>query len=203
MFGLAPCYADIVLLLGSAGSGSFDTGVAGPNKTIPFYIRQDVGSSDAIAGAVVDFELSGGVIQSGKVGSEDSVSSPPLFGETNLKLSQFVENAQSVENPNPSFVVNQEFDDPQSVPTSPTLWFELTIDTTGLAGGDYMITLLDPGNSFVSSLNQPVTASGNLTFTVTAVPELSSFALVGFASVSVIAIGRRNSRRRKTSIAKA
>ncbi|WP_146458467.1 PEP-CTERM sorting domain-containing protein, partial [Rubripirellula tenax] len=57
---------------------------------------------------------------------------------------------------------------------APLRWFTVNVDTTGLAPGTYGVTLSSPNASFRNSMNRPVAARANLSFTVTAIPEPSS-----------------------------
>lgn len=193
--------ADIVLSVDSSGATNVDLGLAGPGKSIDIFISQQAGSTDRLFGILAFLRVDAGRIpgaigvetsnnESGRVGG--TTGSAGYFGESNLSVS-------TINKVDDRFVViNQEMTNAaQPVPNDPTRtrWLTLNLDTTGL-DGTFGITM-DDNNTFISS-NPPFPSfvprapNNALTFTVTAIPEPSSLAvLAALGGVSCLIRRRR------------
>jgi len=187
-----PATAEIIVSLDSAGSTSVDLGTPGANKTIDFYISQDAGSSDTMAAIFAEFALSGGVIGQppGTVSSTGSTGTAGYYGAGNLDVSELNRTNDT------RFNINQSFDFEsmlQPIPNDPQrgLWFTLNLDTTGLAVGDYSISLINPDSAFFDPTATAISANSNFAFTVSNVPEPSSLALFGLLGVGAALCPRR------------
>lgn len=200
--------ADYVISVGSDGSTNVNLGLPGPSQSIDFYIGEDVGagSSRSVSGIVATFNIEAGLVEgplgSGGSGTSDNATgtvsatgptgTPGYFGAGNLDISTIIKQSDS------SFSVNQVFTNlsqPVNDFTSPDRWFTLNLDTSGLAPGDYSISLLDPDDAFRDSFNQTVPTRGTVSFTIAAVPEPSSFAILAFAG-GIVGVTRRVRRSR-------
>jgi hypothetical protein len=177
--------ADVVLALDTAGSTTIDTGVAGSGKLLRIYISSD--SADEIQALNTPFTIEAGDVTSGLVSTSGATGTAGFFGAGNLTNSDFVRTSGS------TFVVDQFLTAPQNLldAANRELWFELTIDTTGVASGSYFLRLDDPNSSFFDSGANALTPNNNLTFSVSAVPEPGSLSVIGLASVLLITRRRR------------
>ncbi|MFK7770435.1 MAG: hypothetical protein AB8B55_24710 [Mariniblastus sp.] len=177
--------ADIFLSMDSQGSQNFNTGSAGAGKLLAIHISQDATSNDRLAVWVADFDLEAGDVTGGQVSATGS-GTDGFFAAGNLSTSDFTLTSTN------SFEVNQETTDfDQAIPQEPVRekWFELTIDTTGLADGTYDLILRSPTETFLDPDANFVTVGNQLTFTVSSVPEPGVIHFLGF--LTAFFIGRR------------
>ncbi|MGB7325100.1 MAG: PEP-CTERM sorting domain-containing protein [Rubripirellula sp.] len=203
-----PASADYVVSIGTPGGTNANLGLAGANRSVDFYLGEDVGGSTAqpLAGLVATFSLEAGQVsgtqvlsgtetasnETGTVSAVGAIGTAGYLGAGNLDTSTI-----SKESAN-SFLVNQFFTNiaqPVEDFATPSRWFTVNLDTTGLAAGEYAITLSDPNNSFRNSFNQPVVTRSNLSFTVTAVPEPSSVAALAILGCGGLMFRRTRSRK--------
>lgn len=206
-FVIAPAAsANIIVSLSPGGGGNVDLGVAGAGKRIDFFIGQVPGTSPTVAAAVVTFNLEAGVVEgetrpfpatsdngTGTVSAVGFAGTPGFFAAGNLRTSTISKESDT------SFLINQFYDNlaqPFTDATSPELWFSLNLDTTGLAAGDYAITLANPNDSFRDLTTQSIPVQSNLSFTVSAIPEPAL--LPALTLFSLVGLSRR--RRRQASI---
>ena len=177
--------ADVVLALDTAGGTSVETGGAGAGKLLRIYISSD--SSDEIQALAPTFNVQAGSVTSGVVSIAGGTGTVGFFGAGNLTVSDFVKSAET------TFVIDQFLTAPQTLMNAADreLWFELTIDTSGLASGSYFLQLDDPGNSFFDSASNALATNNDLVFSVSAVPEPGSLSVLGLASILLVARRRR------------
>ena len=187
-----PASADIVVTVNSAGSTNVNLGTAGAGKTIDFHISQDASSSDTMAAIFAEFTISGGVIGDppGTISATGATGTAGYYGAGNLDVSQINRTGDT------SFNINQSFDFEsmlQPIKNDPErdLWFTLNLDTTGLAPGSYSIVLADPDNSFFDPTAATISANNNLSFTVSAIPEPTSLAVLGLVGIGSVLVRRR------------
>ena len=141
--------ADIILSLDANGSNGFDTGTAGAGKLIQVFISQDPGATDTVAGVVADFDLQAGLVTGWTISDTGATGTPGYWGAGDLNASDL-----TPIDGNTAFEVNQEFaSTAHPVMNAPDreLWFDITIDTTGLAAGDYTLTVRNPTGSFIDN----------------------------------------------------
>ncbi len=188
-----PAAAEIIISLDPAGSNIVDLGMAGMDKTIDFYIAQDAGLSDTLAAIFAEFTLDGGVIATspGTVSTTGSTGTAGYYGAGNLDVSELNRTSDT------SFNVNQSFDfesmlQPISNDPQRDLWFSLNLDTTGLAAGDYSITLQNPEATFFDPTATTLPANSSFSFTVSAVPEPSALALMVMFGAGSLLIRRKH-----------
>ncbi len=144
-------------------------------RPVDIFIRSDAADSSIFL--IVDFQISAGSIPStagefdlnGMVG-QGNIQAPPasLFlgaGDTST--------------------LSLDFTNPQLFPAIDTVIARMFIDTTGLTVGVYNINVLGVASEAGG-------AGVNGTFTISAVPEPSTFALVGLTSISLVGIRRRS-----------
>jgi hypothetical protein len=162
-----PVSAQISIAVDSDGSSNINLGPAGPNKSINFFIGQDSAASDDLAAIFAVVDLSGGVVADpAGIVSAQGAGTAGYFGAGNLVVSTI-----GPGDSNSQFEVNQFFGSSQPIMTGANreLWFTLNVDTTGLAAGDYSISLADAGGSFRDSAGAFIAANNNLSFTVSEV----------------------------------
>lgn len=159
--------AQISIALGNDGGTNIDLGVAGPGKSIDFFIGQNIGSNDDLGAVFAVVTISGGVVDSpAGIISADGDGTPGFFGAGNL-----FESTIGPGDSDSQFEVNQFFNSSQPVMTATNreLWFTLNLDTTGLPDGDYTITLEDSNQSFRASDGTFIAANNDLSFTVSSI----------------------------------
>ncbi|MFK7769852.1 MAG: PEP-CTERM sorting domain-containing protein [Mariniblastus sp.] len=179
---------DIVISLNPNGDTTVDTGAAGAGKIITVYIGQDASSSDALLGHTVDFDFSAGVVTGGTVAETGSGAPAGFFGAGNLNTSNFNLDGPTTAN------VDQEFSDGMQPLLNAPLnerWFELELDTTGLANGTYTFQVRDASGSFIDSVGDTVTSNQSFSFSVTSVPEPGSVACLMLVGVATLIRRRR------------
>ncbi|TWU57092.1 hypothetical protein Poly51_30130 [Rubripirellula tenax] len=205
--------ADYVISIGTPGAENVDLEQSRANQSIDFFLGEDLGGSAAqpVSSVVAFFSLEQGLIEGIIVpaGTETATNATGTvsatgagtvgyFGAGNLAASTISKESDT------SFLINQEFTNamqPVNDSLAPLRWFTVNVDTTGLAPGTYGVTLSSPNASFRNSMNRPVAARANLSFTVTAIPEPSSvvaIAILGGGSLLVRRFRRRKSQ--KTSV---
>ncbi len=145
-------------------------------RPVDIFIRSN--ASDSSLFLSVDFQISAGTIPvtagefdlNGMVG-QGNIQAPPA--------SLFVGNGTDIS------TLSLDFTNAQLFPDVDTVIARMFIDTTGLAVGVYDINVLGVASQAGGS-------GVNGTFTISAVPEPSTFALVGLTAFSLVGIRRRN-----------
>jgi hypothetical protein len=162
----------------TVGNGSFAQGAG--TATIDVFVRSD--ANDSTAGLEVAFDLT----QGGTFNAVPGSFGAGFFGAGNLTGgSGFV-----TASPFTSSVLNLEFTTSQLFPSSDVKIATLSIDKTGLGEGTYSIVA---SGLFTEAA---VNTSFNGSFTITAVPEPTTLAFLGFACSGVV--GSRLIRRKKS-----
>ncbi len=190
--GLSTARADIGIAVDTSSSTNANVGV-GPNQTINLFLRETAPSSGTpteLTAITPFFQISAPltvapVVSLAPVGPTDSGSG--FFGDGNLNASGVTPSGNTI------FGINQEFNNPQLLTSTPELWLSISIDTTGIAPGVYQLDILDQGDDF-SNVVDPTAPiffdhNDNLTFTVVAVPEPSSALLV--VGIAMVVASRR------------
>ncbi len=179
--------ADIILTLGGNTSFSPDSGVV----FLDVLAHSTTGESRTAFTA--DFSLSSGGFASNDNGFGDGggftktgqLGQATWIGAGNLQGTSFF----VFDSGDPSLaLVSLDFKNSQPFPTTDQLLLRLAINTTGLASGNYGITV----NSNASS----TTSLGP--FTISAVPEPTSLAIIALGSCGVLRYVRKRSRSKKT-----
>ncbi|TWU41404.1 hypothetical protein Q31b_28480 [Novipirellula aureliae] len=201
--------ADYVISVDSTGGTNVNLGLPGANRTIDFFIGEDVGAGSSLpmSGTTAIFMIQAGIVggtevvpgdetadnATGRVSATGFTGTPGYFGAGSLVTSTIFKQSDLY------FAINQAFPDFSSQPlndfTSPERWFTLNLDTSGLAPGDYAISLENPDTAFRDVDNMPVPTRANLSFTIAAVPEPSSCAMLAVVGGIAGATGRFRRRR--------
>ncbi|MGB7328580.1 MAG: hypothetical protein WBD31_27130 [Rubripirellula sp.] len=180
--------ADVIIAFDSAGAAESSIRQAA-NQKLNFFVSSN--AADRVLGIEIGFLFpSATLVTASDIGTTSS-EDRGFYADTNLSTSSlFVFPFEG----DTEVFVDQELTNVQALGVTPQRWFELTIDASALAIGDYVITLDPSTPGFNTDQIDPQTrlpvpiALANTTFnlSVTAVPEPSTtsfFAITGLALI--------------------
>ena len=158
----------VLISLDVAGNSNVDLGTPGTIEVLNFFISRPAGSgASAISAASPNYTLDAGSISDppGSIApaGTGADSGSGLFGDGNLITGDPIRRDAAT-----MFGINQEFSNPETLTSVPQLWFSLDIDTTGLADGDYAITMTNSDQALflLDGGLTVLTPNNDLTFTV-------------------------------------
>ncbi len=186
--------AAVILSLTANGDSNITVGPPSSSVVIDVYLRQGSGT-DFIQGAFANFDFGAGTLisNSGVFAPTGVDNGGGYFGAGNLLVSTLeLQTSNSLE-------INQELQTATPAPATAQKWFSVQLNTTGLNEGTYNISLRsNPTGTFYTSVGGVIPVQSALSFTVTAIPEPASSALLLAASAIGLRFHRRRASRKPT-----
>jgi hypothetical protein len=149
-------------------------------------VFRSTNTTDTLFSFSTDFSLEAGIFDT----TPGTFGNPGDYGEGNIdEASEFLRDPEDLQ----SAVLTLEFNSAETMPIADATIARLAIDTTGVGPGTYAINIFNPFTQDGDGVDIPSTAVGG-SFTISAVPEPTSLAVLSIGCIGSVLTRRRHRR---------